>query len=258
MHGAVTHGCSPANATRAGYLKRLAARLLGGSALVAAALTVPSGPAHAQCVTTGTTVNCTGNGDVSNGVIDGVDFNTPPIGNVETIRVFNIDANIAPAAGDAGVFSQTVNANDPLTIFIDIAPFQIITENANGISALTSGNFSPITIDNFAAVSTQGAVGGFGITALTIGNNSGIMLDNWGAISTLSAEDTGIFAQTFLSDCDIMLDNGGAISTVNADGISAAAGGPNSPITLDNWGAISTQGDDARGIFVQSSDLNNR
>lgn len=257
--------------------------------LMTTALTWPGGPAHAQCVTTGTTANCTG--DLSAGVTDGVDFNAPP---VDTINIFDVTGNITPAAGDNGVFAETIGADKSLTISVDTAPFEIITQGdgASGIFARTVGTNSTIALTNEGAVSTQGdfslgmfveadgdfsdvevtnrgaisTEGGFarGIVAATgsqfggTGEKSSITLTNWGRIDTLGAFSTGIDTLTEGDDSDITIANHGAISTANDDaiGIVALSEGPDSAITISNWGAINTRGNRAIGIFAETDGVN--
>lgn len=253
-----------ARAARGECLKSLAVKLLGGSALAAIALTFPGGPAGAQCVTTGTTVTCTGNGAVLDGVTDGVDFLAPP---VTTINILNILGDITPGVGTSGVFAETLNDGESLTISVDIAPFQIITQGDTdrGIFARTVGDDSAIAITNLGAITTLGgqlvatsqAAGIYADTGdLTAGTgtNSGIDITNEGAIRTQGDRSPGILARTLVANSDVTIDNRGAISTLGSDSkaIFAVATGDNSGISVTNRGAIITlRGSD--GIRAQAT-----
>ena len=259
--------------------------------LMTTALTWPGGPAHAQCVTTGTTANCTG--DLSAGVTDGVDFNAPP---VDTINVFDVTGNITPAAGFDGVFAETIGVGDSLTISVDTGPFGIITQGniALGIFAGTVGDNSAVDVTNEGAISTpgdysvgilayawgvssdveitnRGAISTEGYTARGIeastgnlfigpGNNSSVTLNNWGRIDTQGEASPGINTFTLGDNSIITIANHGVISTGSngSTGISATTGdafsvtGDYSSITLTNHGAITTEGDGSLGIFTQS------
>jgi len=247
-------------APRRGCLKSLAVRLLGGSVLVAAALTWPGGPAHAQCVTVGDTTNCTGNGTITNGIV----LNPAPAPN---INVFNITGNIAPGVGTIGIDAGTTADDSPLTIFVDIAPFEIITQgdDAHGISAQTgslplifptTGINSPISLTNRAAITTQGD-DARGIFALTRRTGSPIDITNWGAITTYSQGAVGIDAEVQSDGGSVTIENYGAITTRGdlASGISVLtenpAGASNMHAELTNWGTIITHGRVAPGIFAE-------
>ncbi len=193
--------------------------------LITTALTWPDGSAHAQCVTTGTTVvDCTGSDPaVLDGITDGVDFFAPP---VDTINVFDIDGAIRPLLpGVDGIFANTESINNPLTVFVGQG-FEIITvtEDASGIRLQTRGADSPIDLTNWAAITTSD-VDASGIWLQTRGAGSPIDLINWAAITTSGVEAPGIWLQTQ---------------------------GAGSPVDLTNWAAITTSGEDALGIFAQS------
>ncbi len=248
MHGTIEHRSHPAGAARRGYLRNLAARLLAGSALVAAALTSLGSPVQAECVTVGNTTNCTGNGTIT----DGIELNPAPAPN---INVFNITGNIAPVDGTNGIDARTTGDDSPLSIFIDIAPFEIITENAYGIYARTSGVGSDITLINWTAITTHGS-GAYGILAQTLDSSSTIDLTNHGAITTHALGAYGILAQTLDSSSTIDLTNHGAITTQagSAFGIAAQTSKTDSMIDIINHGAITTQGLSAYGIIAQTFD----
>lgn len=231
--------------------RKLHGRLCTGfltTLLMTTALTLPGGPAQAQCVTTGTTVTCTGNGTVLDGVIDGVDFLAPP---VTTINIFDITGNIAPAAGTNALFAQTVGANESLTISIDTAPFQIISQNASGIFADTSGANSGIDLTNRAAITTQGD-GARAIEAATNNVNSPITILNWGAISTQGNSADGMDVDTSDVNGPITISNWGAISTqgIQAEGFNLGTSGDGSWVTFTNWGTITTLGDNSEAISM--------
>ncbi len=113
-----------------------------GALLLGYGRSAKAGPT--ACVISGGGTIATCQGDQSNGVIDGTDFNALP---VTTLNVNTLTANIAPAAG-AGI---NVNTAGSITINSDLGTHSIVA-TGNGIYA--SGS-TGVTIDHKGAVQTS-------------------------------------------------------------------------------------------------------
>ncbi|MEM1049266.1 MAG: hypothetical protein AAGL24_24145, partial [Pseudomonadota bacterium] len=203
--------------------------------------------AQAQCVTTGSTVNCSANGTVQDGVIEGVDFFVPP---VDTINIFGLTGTIAPAANVDAVYAYTDGTGESLTVNVATGDFQIVTQGyADGLRLYTTGDNSPIVITSSGTFNTsQGGIyastGLFVFAGPDLGLNSGITIVN--SANLTSVDDDPFEADTQGDNSPIMITNtGNLVSGLAAsdEGFEVDSDGNNSPITIINSGSVSV-GDD--------------
>lgn len=232
-------------------LQRRRTLLASGAAIgvVWLAAGVPS-QADTLCTFNGVVQTCTG--DQSDGVI--------ATGPVEQLEVNSLDQGIFPASGVNGIDFQSGGA---ISIISDTGEHWIVTQNADGIFANTTGG--PLSIDhtgNFLAFGGTGvhAVSLGGIDIAVDGNiwagQAGIYARNSDAGSTLSVMHYGdIFSfagagiDVDSSSTPIAIYNAGRIWS-SGDAISAVSTSPFG-INIEQYGAI--RSNDGRGIFADAA-----
>jgi uncharacterized protein with beta-barrel porin domain len=251
---------------RAPRVLRASRHILILAALFAGAW-LPSG-AQADCVvspTDSSVVNCTGDNAA------GISLNNGS-GSIRTLNVYDLTSDIAPGPNVEGIF---FGSNEPVSLFVDMGPWKIVTDAAAGIvagtlgsgavdiavsgSIETSGAFAPgilgeslsgaLSLRSFATILTTG-VDSEGLSASSFSGEVAIF--SFGNIVTLGASSHGIYATTA---GDIAIASFGDISVSGANAAGIFAESTAGMIAVESAGDISTSGDDGAGIFAEAGGI---
>lgn len=220
-------------------------------------------PAMADCISDGTTLNCTGN--LSPGVVlitgspgNSANINSPSGVPYTTLNVNSLTAPITPETGGSGVYFLS---GGNITVNVDTGSYGIVTtartvNSGNGIEAWSSGPGGNVILTNSGTVNTAAPFGDFSYAISAFADGS-VSLTNHGEITQLG----GPTALSAFSNGNVTFVNTGNIS-VNAGGISVQGnmvydGGSAIDISsggranISNSGNITTVGG-AGGLYASS------
>ncbi len=225
---------------------RVKAWLLVTVCIFAAGLPTPSLTGPDGCVVNGNEAVCSG--DQSAGVIEGFDFDAPPV------QIVTVDSTtpIAPVPGnagvdfsgdDAGLIDLTVRAPGGISITGSIAAGinAILGEIQNGVGSFFDGD---VTVDSIADITAIGQIVQ-GISAAT--RNGIVVITSQGDILVNDSDSagTGILGRV-RGIGDVTVDSTGAITVTNVTGIAGFTEQGN--VSITSAGPILTSGDSAEAI----------
>ena len=186
----------------------------------------------------GSVVDCTGNHSAGIELVNAA-------GAFRTLNVFALTANIAPAAGDAGI---VFTSDDDVTLNVDAAPFGITTTGDEAPGVFASSVNGTVSIRSFADIFTDGNLS-HGIAAESEAGNIDIIAR--GSIQTDAVGSVdgafGIMATSLSGDIEII--SAAEISTTGDQGVGIFAETAGVAI-VESSGNILTRGDGAAGIAV--------
>jgi autotransporter family porin len=177
------------------------------------------------------------------------------------VNDFIICVNTEPRTNAAGIaiYLSTINANHFIDLYTSGTLSSTNAGTAVGIFTVTSGDNSPLSIENVGAITaTSTGLNALGIFALTSSDGSPLDLVNSGdiAATATTGDAFGISVRTDGSDNPLAIVNGGDIAANAADdayGIFARTTDVNSPIAIENSGNLAaTAVEDAFGIFADT------
>lgn len=187
-------------------------------------------------------LNCTGDNAAGITVNNGS-------GPLQTLNVFDLTTNIAPASGTTGIL---FTSNGAVEVNIDAGAFAVHTDNANGIFAAASVAGAVTIISTADFVTTGG--GATGIEGS--GQNDLLTITSSGNITTSGNNAFGIAAGTVKGD--VIVHSSGSIATSGtfAAGINVGtigqSGTDTGHIRIVSTGDITTSGISANGVNAAS------
>ncbi|MEM9436564.1 MAG: autotransporter domain-containing protein [Pseudomonadota bacterium] len=211
------------------------------------------------CTVNGNVAECTG--DQSAGILEGFDFDTPP---VDTLIVDSPTA-ITPVDGNAAIDISgndvTVGGADTIDITATLPGGIVVTgDRIVGINAGLGTDVTPftgqgtITIDSTADIQSTGADFVQGISAFIVGDGT-VTITSDGNV-TANASDEGALGAALggqvMGAGDVGITSTGTVSTTNVDGIGATIDAGNAIIS--QTGNINTAGTGADAISVDLGD----
>lgn len=211
-----------------------AAALLVCTADVARAQTPP-----ANCVVNpgdASVVDCTGNQS------GGIPLNNGA-GPFETLNVFSLTRDIAPADGLVGIMFSSFG---PVTLDVDTGPWRISTTDAPGIFAESSSGTVDVT--SFAAIRTSGNLAP-GINALSGADSVSVL--SGGSIVTDGVAAYGINAT---ANDSVIVTSLGNITTSGASASGIVAEGITGSVMIESGGNILATGANSVGIQADAAD----
>lgn len=180
-------------------------------------------------------VDCTGNHS------GGIALNNGA-GPFETLNVFSLTTDIAPADGLVGIMFSSFG---PVALNVETGPWRISTTDASGIFAESSSGTVDVT--SFAAIRTSGNQA-TGITALSGGDSVSVLAG--GSIVTDGVAAYGINAA---ADDSVMVTSLGNITTSGASASGIVAEGMTGSVMIESAGNIVATGANSVGIQADAA-----